>query len=89
MKVIYTQEVISIHIQQGRDMLTGGPLAQRFGGRQAPLSGGLHRPLLPPLHLRQHRFRLGQPERHVHGLIEVDGRGELSAGLFPLAHCDI
>jgi hypothetical protein len=40
------------------------------------------RPLLP-LHLRQRRLRLGQPERHVHGAVEVDGGGQGGAGLLP------
>jgi hypothetical protein len=40
-------------------------------------------------HLRQRRLRLGQPERHVHGPIHLDGRGQRSAGLFPLSHRSI
>ena len=37
------------------------------------------------LYLRQRRLRLGQPEGHVHGTIQVDGGGEFSAGLLLLA----
>ena len=33
----------------------------------------------------QRRLRLGQPEGHVHGAIQVDGGGQLGAGLLPLA----
>jgi hypothetical protein len=56
---------------------TGSPFSQRFYDTPTPLLAGLpleegkylcqhgHRPLLP-LHLRQRRLRLGQPERHVH-----------------------
>jgi hypothetical protein len=41
---------------------------------------------LPLLHLCQRHLRLRQPERHVHGAIQRDGRGQLSAGLLPLAY---
>ena len=34
----------------------------------------------PPLHLRQRRLRLGQPERHVHGAVQLDGGGQFRAG---------
>ena len=36
-------------------------------------------------HLRQRRLGLGQPERHLHGMVEVDGRCQFHAGLLPLA----
>jgi len=38
------------------------------------MPGEPHSPSLP-LHLRQRCFRLGQPERHLHGAIHRDGRG--------------
>ena len=37
------------------------------------------------LHLRQRRFRLGEPERHIYGTIQHNGRGELGASLLLLA----
>ena len=37
------------------------------------------------MYLRQRRFRLGQPERHVHGTVQLDGRGQLGASLLLLA----
>jgi hypothetical protein len=36
------------------------------------------------LHLGQHCLRLGQPEGHLHGAVERDGRGQGGAGLLPL-----
>ena len=39
-----------------------------------------HRPLLS-LHLRQRLLRLGQPERHVHSTVEIDGGGQGGVGL--------
>src|SRR5262249_51625884 len=41
-------------------------------------------PLLS-LHLRQRRFRLGQPEHHVHGTVQHDGRDQLGARVLLLA----
>src|SRR5712691_10851413 len=41
-------------------------------------------PLLP-LHLCQRCLRLGQPEGHLHGTVQLHGRGQCSAGLLPLA----
>ena len=38
-------------------------------------------PLCASCHLRQRRFRLGQPEGHVHGTVQVDGRGQGGVGL--------
>ena len=35
------------------------------------------------LYLRQHRLGLRQPERHVHGTIQLDGGGQFGAGLLP------
>src|SRR5262249_47738252 len=32
-------------------------------------------------HLRQRGFGLGQPEGHIHGVVQVDGGGQSSAGL--------
>ena len=37
------------------------------------------------LHLRQRHLRRREPEGHVHGAIHLDGSGQLSAGLLPLA----
>ena len=37
------------------------------------------------LYLGQRRFRLGQPEGHLHGAVELDGGRQLGAGLLPLA----
>jgi hypothetical protein len=37
------------------------------------------RPTLP--YLCQRRFRLGQPEGHVHGAVKVDSRGHFGTGL--------
>src|SRR5262245_63695646 len=45
---------------------------------------GLFSPL-PLLYLRQRRFRLGQPEGHLHGTVEVDGSRKCRADLLPLA----
>ena len=36
-------------------------------------------------HLCQCRFSLRQPERHLHGAVELDGGGQGGAGLLPLA----
>src|SRR5262245_64604809 len=36
------------------------------------------------LYLRQRRLGLRQPERHLHGSIEVDRRRQLDTGLLPL-----
>src|SRR5215470_17718204 len=38
-----------------------------------------------PLHLRQRRLGLRQPERHLHRLVHRDSRRQLSTGLFALA----
>ena len=38
-----------------------------------------------PLHLRQRGLCLGQPERHLHGAVEVDSGGQRGAGLLLLA----
>jgi len=35
--------------------------------------------------LRQCGFRLGEPERHVHVTVHLDGRGQFGAGLLALA----
>src|SRR2546422_11292472 len=43
-----------------------------------------YRPLLP-CHLRQRRLRLGEPECHVHGTVEVDGGGQGDTGLLTAA----
>jgi hypothetical protein len=32
-------------------------------------------------HLRQYRFGLGEPEGHVHGAVQVNGRGQGGTGL--------
>jgi hypothetical protein len=61
----------------------GDSVARRLGGRQAPLPEGHHRPPLLAFHLRQRRLRLGQPERHVHGMVEVNGSGQRSTSLLP------
>ena len=42
-------------------------------------------PRSSPLYLGQRRLGLGQPERHVHGPIHLDGRSQLGAGLLALA----
>src|SRR5262245_8286216 len=34
--------------------------------------------------LPQRRFSLGQPERHVHGAVELDGSRKCNTGLLPL-----
>jgi hypothetical protein len=65
--------------------LAGTPFAGRFSDaprhnrslvsgwtRAAPLPGPHPLPLAP-LHLRQRRLRLGQPEGHVHRLVHLDG----------------
>ena len=41
---------------------------------------------LSPLHLCQCGLRLGQPEGHVHGAIEVDSCGQFGTGLLSLAY---
>ena len=41
------------------------------------------------LHLRQRCLRLGQPEGHVHGAVERDSSGQLSARLLLLAGLEI
>jgi hypothetical protein len=41
-------------------------------------------PLLP-LHLRQYRLGLWQPEGHLHRLVQVYGSRQLSTGMLPLA----
>jgi hypothetical protein len=46
-------------------------------------------PRLSPLHLRQRRLRLGQPEGHAHGTVQLDSRRQLGARLLPLARCHI
>ena len=35
----------------------------------------------PALHLRQRGLCLGQPKRHLHGPIQLDGGGQFGAGL--------
>jgi hypothetical protein len=37
------------------------------------------------VHLRQRGFHLREPERHCHGTVQRDGRGEFCAGLLPAA----
>jgi hypothetical protein len=32
--------------------------------------------------VRQRRLRLGQPERHLHGAVQLDGGGQFGTGLF-------
>ena len=77
--------------------LAGTPFAGRFSDaprhnrslvsgwtRAAPLPGPHPLPLAP-LHQRQRRLRLGQPEGHVHRRVHLDGRGQLGAGLLTLA----
>ena len=44
---------------------------------------------LLPLHLCQRRLGLGQPEGHVHGAVQLDGSGQLGAGLLPLARLGV
>src|SRR5262249_1634763 len=44
-----------------------------------------HRPLLP-LHLRQCRLCLGQPEGHVHSTIHLDSCRQCGTGWLSLAH---
>jgi hypothetical protein len=44
-----------------------------------------HRPLRPR-HLHQHCFGLGQPEGHLHGAIERDGRAQGGTGLLGSSH---
>ena len=66
----------------GRAAATASPSCQAAENLvciQAPSEGS------PPLHLRQRRLRLGQPEGHVHGAVQVDGGGQGGAGLLPLA----
>jgi hypothetical protein len=53
----------------------GGPIHQ---------PGWPHRPSLP-LHLRQRRLHLGQPEGHGHSTVERASGGEFGVGLLPLA----
>src|SRR5215831_4709339 len=55
-----------------------------------PSSNGLSPPETPSLPLSllyvcQRQLRLREPERHVHGAIHLDGRGQHSTGLLPLA----
>ena len=40
-------------------------------------------------HLRQHSLGLRQPERHVHGAVEVHRNGKSRAGLRPLLYMSI
>src|SRR5262245_10396526 len=42
-------------------------------------------PGLTPLYLCQRRFGFREPEGHVHGLVQIDSRGELGTGLLALA----
>ena len=42
-----------------------------------------------PLHLCQRRLRLGQPERHLHGTVQLDGGGQLSMGLLLLSRLGV
>src|SRR6266404_6213447 len=53
------------------------------GGGQEPLPGWYHSPSLF-LYLCQRHLRLGEPERHLHRLVHLDGRREFSAGRLPL-----
>ena len=47
-------------------------------GRQA---GKAATSSIMPVYLRQRGFRLGEPEGHVHGAVQVDGGGQGGAGL--------
>ena len=42
---------------------------------------GEHQRPSPPLHLGQRRLRLRQPEGHLQGTVQVDGRCQLGTGL--------
>jgi Protein of unknown function (DUF1566) len=66
-------------------VLSKDALSQRFGDASATLFPGLPwrtaststtmaSSSLTPVHLRQRRPRLGQPERHGHGTVQPDGR---------------
>ena len=41
---------------------------------------------LTAAHFRQRRLRLGQPEGHVHGAVQLDGGGQFGTGLLAPAH---
>jgi hypothetical protein len=49
----------------------------------APFEQSTH--VISALHLRQRSFRLREPERHLHGAVEVDGSGQGDAALLPTA----
>jgi hypothetical protein len=58
------------------------------GGGQVHLLGWRHN-LSLPLDLRQCRLRLGQPEGHLHGAIQVDSSGQRNTGRLSLADLGI
>ena len=55
----------------------------RFGQHTQDEAARAPLPLL--LYLREHCLCLRQPEGHVHGAVEVDGRGQFGTSLLPLA----
>ncbi len=41
------------------------------------------------INLHQHSLRLGEPEGHLHGTVQLDGGGQFGTGLLPLAELGI
>ena len=59
-----------------------GSCSFRHGDAALRSSGpGGHHTSWSLLYLRQRRLRLGQPEGHVHRAVQLDGGGQLGAGL--------
>src|SRR6266478_6385845 len=96
MKALHTQEVrtpipSSVGIGSAGDSFAwycgdGSHTMTRWspaGAGQVHLPGWPHSPSLP-LDLRQCSLRLGQPEGHLHGPVQVYGSRQLSTGLLPL-----
>ena len=92
MKALYTQWITDMSSAlssycQGNLYPSAAAMPHNLGSR-SPLGGGpVHLPGWPhmlslPLHLRQCRLSLGQPQGHLHGAVQVDSGSEGSTGLF-------
>ena len=99
MKVLYPQWIMHTH-RQGKGMFNGSilfPAPLRCPHTMRHRSPAERRPLLPAwpqrplrsLHLRQGRFRLREPEGHVHVTVERDGSRERGTGLLLLVGLEI